>query len=209
MSQILVPEISFVPNHLRTLIGNLEIEYLELCGTPPRPTQDHISGTNIQLLTNVWTLHIHTKDDMDTASMHLIIDTPPIRDTTPCRMNVTVTDVRNSSPDAQDILKRVRINNVNLTIDGLMNLIVGNDLDRYNYTSSHVHEERRFWFKRFIEALADVRDIDGGEKRDALNAVTYVWKGEGTGIGDRVDLAYMANVMRGHIDYRVRIPFRE
>ncbi|PWY82407.1 hypothetical protein BO83DRAFT_385010 [Aspergillus eucalypticola CBS 122712] len=205
---LIIPEISFVPSTLLHSTSHLKIEYLELCGTKPEGTQDYISGTNLQLLTNIWTLKIQTKNDPDTntGAISLILDLSPLGNSSPCHMHVTITDEPRGPAyaDEKNIMKRVRLHEVEYTVGGLCDLIVDNDLDRYFYIDRHFYQQNRQWFKMLIDLLGRNQRIPEQEVRDAQNALTFVWKGPGTDTEDREDLAVQATMLRGTIDRRVR-----
>lgn len=205
---VIVDEINYVPSALMDSTSHLKIEYLELCGTKPEATQDYIPGTNLQLLTNIWTLKIQTKNDPDTntGAISLILDLSPFGHSSPCRMHVTITDEPRGPAYAEErkIMKRVRLHEVEYTVGDLCNLIVANDLDRYNYTSDHFYLHNRHWFKMLIEELGGNQNIPEKEVRDAQNAVSFVWKGPGTGTDDHVDIAVGSTMLRGTIDRRER-----
>ncbi|GAQ42274.1 hypothetical protein ABZX51_006265 [Aspergillus tubingensis] len=205
---IVVPEINYVPSTLLHSTSHLKIEYLELCGTKPEATPDYIPGTNLQLLTNIWTLKIQTKNDPDTntGAISLILDLSPLGHSSPCRMHVTITDEPRGPAyaDERQIMKRVRLHEVEYTVGGLCNLIVANDLDRYNYTSDRFYLHNRHWFKKLIEELGGNQRIKEQEVRDAQNAVSFVWKGPGTDPNNHVDIAVGATMVRGTIDRRER-----
>ncbi|OJZ90867.1 hypothetical protein ASPFODRAFT_123697 [Aspergillus luchuensis CBS 106.47] len=205
---LLVPEISFVPSALLNSTSHLKVEYLELCGTKPEGTQEYIGGTDIQLLTNIWILKIQTKNDPDTntGAMSLILGLSPLRNSIPCRMHITITDEPHGPAyaDEDNIVKRVRLHEVEYTVGGLCDLIVANDLDRCNYASDRFYQQNRHWFKMLIEELGRNQNIPEQEVRDAQNAVSFVWKGPGTGIDDRVNIAVGSTVLRSTIDRRVR-----